>query len=183
MDFNDRTKIMIENALKELLKELPFKKITVQKILDQCGCSRPTFYYHFHDKYDVAESIYKRMIAPIVAAFPDITWIEMVTRIYDALNENLIFAKKTLDYNEQGPIVTFLIQYDMQIYEEIFLKYTDLTEISDDLRFQIRFHSMACVGNMAFWLQKEDRETSGKMAESLLNAMPHDLYSILPNKK
>ena len=123
------------------------------------------------------------MMSPIVAEFPSITWIEMVTKIYDALNENYIFAKKTLDYNEQGPVVSYLVNYDIEIYRHILLTYTELTEISDQLWFQVRFHSMACVGNMAFWLQRENRESSGQMAESLLDAMPHDLYNILPNKK
>lgn len=183
MDFNDRTKIAIENAFLALLDDMPFKKITVQNILDRCGCSRPTFYYHFRDKYAVVGSIYNHMISPVVDQFPQITWVDMVESIYEKLNENLNFARQTLDYNEQGPVVTYLVEYDIEIYKQILKQHAGLKNIDENLMFQIRFHSMACVGNMAYWLQKDERETPRQMALKLLDAMPHNLYNILPNRE
>ena len=43
------------NSLKELIQEMPFSKITIDKIVTNCGYNRQTFYYHFQDIYDLVE--------------------------------------------------------------------------------------------------------------------------------
>lgn len=49
----DRTKIALAEALIRLIKKKPFDKITVGDIIEECGSSRRTFYYHFRDKQDL----------------------------------------------------------------------------------------------------------------------------------
>ena len=49
------TKKAIYYALKELLKEQPFNKITINDIAKQSNINRQTFYYHFIDKEDLVE--------------------------------------------------------------------------------------------------------------------------------
>lgn len=44
---------MFAESLKRLLKEMPLKKISVQKLADDCGVNRKTFYYHFEDVDDL----------------------------------------------------------------------------------------------------------------------------------
>ena len=47
------TEKMFAESLKRLLKEMPLKKISVQKLADDCGVNRKTFYYHFDDIDDL----------------------------------------------------------------------------------------------------------------------------------
>jgi len=51
------TKIAIAFAFKELLMEKPLNKITVNDITDKCEINRQTFYYHFHDIFELTEWI------------------------------------------------------------------------------------------------------------------------------
>ena len=44
-----KTKTALSNALKGLMENKPFNKITVSELTDQCGLNRKTFYYHFRD--------------------------------------------------------------------------------------------------------------------------------------
>lgn len=48
------TKRALASALKELMAEVPFEKITVAQICEKCDMNRKSFYYHFRDKYDLA---------------------------------------------------------------------------------------------------------------------------------
>ena len=48
------TKLALSNALKELLEEQSFEKISVSDICDRCHMNRKSFYYHFRDKFDLA---------------------------------------------------------------------------------------------------------------------------------
>ena len=47
------TKRALAEALKQLMEELPFSKISVADICEQCNMNRKSFYYHFKDKYDL----------------------------------------------------------------------------------------------------------------------------------
>lgn len=52
------TKLALSNALKELLAEQPFEKISISDICDRCCMNRKSFYYHFKDKYDLVNWIF-----------------------------------------------------------------------------------------------------------------------------
>lgn len=52
------TKLALSNALKELLKEQSFEKISVSDICQRCHMNRKSFYYHFRDKYDLVNWIF-----------------------------------------------------------------------------------------------------------------------------
>ena len=48
----------LSNALKELLEEQSFEKISVSDICERCLMNRKSFYYHFKDKYDLVNWIF-----------------------------------------------------------------------------------------------------------------------------
>lgn len=52
------TKQAMGTAFKELLEDRPFEKISVSDICDRCNMNRKSFYYHFKDKYDLANWIF-----------------------------------------------------------------------------------------------------------------------------
>ena len=52
------TKLALSNALKELLTEQPFEKISISDICQKCSMNRKSFYYHFRDKYDLVNWIF-----------------------------------------------------------------------------------------------------------------------------
>lgn len=49
------TKQAITDAFHALLIKRSIEKITVKDIVTECGLNRQTFYYHFHDIYDLME--------------------------------------------------------------------------------------------------------------------------------
>lgn len=49
------TKKAILNSFVRLLEKNAFDKITVKKIVDDCGINRNTFYYYFNDIYDLLD--------------------------------------------------------------------------------------------------------------------------------
>ncbi len=51
------TKKAIVEATLRLAQSRPISKITVRDIVEECGITRNTFYYHFHDIYEVLEDV------------------------------------------------------------------------------------------------------------------------------
>lgn len=52
------TKMALANAMKQLMEQKGFSKISVGEICETCGINRKSFYYHFRDKYDLVNWIY-----------------------------------------------------------------------------------------------------------------------------
>ena len=52
------TKRLIKESLIGLLNDKPFDGICIKELTDACGISRNTFYYHYHDIYEVLEEIF-----------------------------------------------------------------------------------------------------------------------------
>ena len=53
----------LAEALCQLLETKTLEKITVKDIVARCGVNRQTFYYHFHDVYDLMRWIFEREAA------------------------------------------------------------------------------------------------------------------------
>ena len=52
------TKLALSASLKSLMAEKNFTKIGVGDICENCGMNRKSFYYHFHDKYELVNWIF-----------------------------------------------------------------------------------------------------------------------------
>ena len=58
MPYSNITKKALAMAMKELIEQIPFSKISVSDICEKCGMNRKSFYYHFKDKYDLVNWIF-----------------------------------------------------------------------------------------------------------------------------
>ena len=54
------TKTVLADAMRELMRRRPVSKITIGDICDHCGMNRKSFYYHFHDKYELINWIFTK---------------------------------------------------------------------------------------------------------------------------
>ena len=68
-EYHSETKILMAQALKRLIKDRPFAKITVQDIVAECNINRNTFYYHFENNYDLLYFAYELEVQNIVNSF------------------------------------------------------------------------------------------------------------------
>ncbi|HIU66720.1 MAG TPA: hypothetical protein IAC64_04420 [Candidatus Caccomorpha excrementavium] len=54
-DMAQYTQKAIIDTFQDMLKKMPFDKITVTAIVSVCGISSNTFYYHYRDIYDLLD--------------------------------------------------------------------------------------------------------------------------------
>ena len=74
------TERAIIETLNELLKERTIDKITVKDLTEACGISRNTFYYHFHDIYEVLTTYFVEQTDAILKAHEkDESWENLFT--------------------------------------------------------------------------------------------------------
>ena len=63
-----KTKKAIEDAFFDLLEKMPFEKFTVKDICQAAMVGNATFYYHYSDKYDLAEQLVRKYLAELRSA-------------------------------------------------------------------------------------------------------------------
>ena len=68
-DNPSETKLLMAEALKKLIQDRPFAKITVQDIVTECNINRNTFYYHFESNVDLLYFTYAQEVQKVVDSF------------------------------------------------------------------------------------------------------------------
>ena len=87
-----KTEHALARALKEMMSNQPLDSISVMEISSKCGVSRKTFYYHYHDIYDLLTQVFLDEKIPGVNSCDNfVSLIEIVYKYYVA-NEKFIDA-------------------------------------------------------------------------------------------
>ena len=133
----NRTKEMLAESLMKLLARRTLDKITIQDIVDDCGYNRQTFYYHFHDIYDLIDWIFaaqtQELIEKCRACGPLDVGVEAVIA-YMQENRRLILnvlrsvnGEKLLDnlYGSAQSIVLFALENHPGV-QELSAEYREL---------------------------------------------------------
>ena len=87
-----KTEHRLAEALKSMMSQLPLEEISVAALARRCKVNRQTFYYHFHDIYDLLALVFlNEKISGIDEARDS---VEMVTAIYSYYEKNQTFIEK-----------------------------------------------------------------------------------------
>ena len=138
------TKQALSNALKELLEEQSFEKISVSDICERCHMNRKSFYYHFKDKYDLVNWIFDtefvelnqnsaletRLLSP---NFDD-RW-QNIEIICDYFYENRSFYRRVLKVDGQNSFVSHFREFIRPLFRlrvEALLGVEDVPEVVYD---------------------------------------------------
>ncbi|MBQ9531713.1 MAG: dihydroxyacetone kinase transcriptional activator DhaS [Eubacterium sp.] len=95
-----KTKKKLAAALKELMKNSTFDKITVSDITEKCNVHRQTFYYHFQDRYELLDWIfYNEIIEPFTDNVSSENIQEKFFNLFETMSSNKKFYQNALKTN------------------------------------------------------------------------------------
>ena len=147
----DRTKIMFADTLEEMLETVPLEKVRVAKLCEKCGATTPTFYYYFHDKYELVAWMFLQDFAGEYGnQEPGYT--------PGRLNETTVrmarrrkFYQRAFDDHSQNSIVQYLQAFNLQFAREAVLHHTE-HDLTADQEFAVKYHIYGVVGMFREWL-------------------------------
>ena len=101
------TKKVLASALKELMIQQPFAKISIGNICEQCDMNRKSFYYHFKDKYELVNWIFDTEFLSVVnftsVTYPDgMSGRDYMRELLMYLHENRGFYRAALQIDGQN---------------------------------------------------------------------------------
>lgn len=163
------TKNAMAASLKELMKKRDLRKISVADIVEHCGLNRQTFYYHFHDKYDLLNWIfYYQVIAPLTdnRTFED--WNIVVLEVLRNMKKDQAFYTNALSDPGQNTFQDYLVEVTKDLFMRI-IQVLDQDGSIDpkDVEFIAECYTYGIVGIIIQWARKGMRETPELMTERL----------------
>lgn len=149
------TKRALAAALKRLMDEEPFAKISVGEICERCQLNRKSFYYHFQDKYDLVNWIFD---TEFIAAASQRDYRhngEVFRDLVDYFYANRSFYRKALQIKGQNSFQDHFRELMFPFLSAI-IEPLIADRASDDdpgmLEFQIHFCSDALIATLERWL-------------------------------
>lgn len=170
MEFSDRTKVVLAESIKELMKTTPLDKITVKEIVSNCGTTRQTFYRNFKDKYDLVNWYFDSIVQNTIKQMGvSLTLKEGLIKKFQCMLDDRYFfmaALKSRDYNN-------LMAYDYQcivnFYKGVAARNGSLTKSTELL---VEFYCHGSMDMTAQWVRNGMKETPEEMALLLERALP-----------
>lgn len=109
------TKRALASALKELMEEMPFEKISVADICEKYDMHRKSFYYHFKDKYDLVNWIFDTDVISLAVTETSIQSYDdrfkFIEKVCDYFYENRKFYRKAFQIKGQNSFSEHFREY------------------------------------------------------------------------
>jgi probable dihydroxyacetone kinase regulator len=168
-DISYQTKHRMAQALKKQMAKKPMDHITVKEIITDCDISRPTFYYHFDDIYDLMKWMFEtEMIALLKKSDTTATWDEGILLFMNYIKENQ--AVCLCAYKSIGQDVLKRMFYDStRNIVKHFVDTLNQTIHAKDVyvAFIIDFYTQALASCLLTWLKGGLKETPTEMIHLL----------------
>lgn len=143
------TKRALATALKELMEEKAFEKISVGDICDKCNMNCKSFYYHFKDKYDLVNWIFDtEFLAGASKKAYDDKW-EILVDACQFFYDNRYFYRKALCIKGQN---SFSDHFRELLIPVVSNSIQDTLGIKNIQEFQINFFTDAYILAIQRWI-------------------------------
>ena len=179
----DRTKIMFAKELEKMLKEMPLDKVRVSKLCERCDTTTPTFYYYFHDKYELVAWIflhdYSMELGDTVTEYTP----EVLNKMNSRLENRRQFYKRAFNDNSQNSIEKYTQAFNIMIANDAVIHATGGEPMTIEQMTEVKYHNYGVLGLFKEWLFGEGDITSQEMSEFLFTKTPDFLkkaYSLYP---
>lgn len=153
----------IRESFIKLLNEMPFDKITVKDIVEDCGVSRNTFYYHYQDIYELLREIFETETERVLESSLDYdTWQKAFLQTAAFALENRKGIYHIYNSIKRREIEDYLYTITGKIMTDFVRKQAkDIKVKEEDILLIAHFYECALVGLMLRWLDggmKDDPE-------------------------
>ncbi len=166
---SNRTKLELEDALKELLLKKPFHKITIKDLTDTCHISRMAFYYHFQDLYDLVEWVLIEDAKKALDEKKDYAhWKQGLANIFESVYANKPFILNVYHDISRDQIEKVLFKLVHELIESVVEERSKNTTITEQQKsFIAYFYKYGFVGIMLDWIDQGMKEDYQNILDDL----------------
>ena len=168
------TKQWIADRMRELMKRKPIDKIRVTEICQAAEIQRPTFYYHFKDKYDLVAWMFCTD-----AYGTDLTSVASAAAGMNRMKQEILFYKRAYEDSSQNALWHYMLEYFVRRYTELVKEKLGTDVLDTQLAYSIRFYCMGSVGMTQEWVLKDNITSAETVVQMMFHSMPENMRRIL----
>ena len=169
----ERTKIWIADTMKTLMAKKPLEKIRVTEICRAAEIERPTFYYHFKDKYDLVAWIFFQE-----AFETDVISVESAAKGMNQMRKDFVFHKRAYEDTSQNPLWQYMLEYFAGRYMREAMEILGTDSLDEQIKYSIRLYCYGAVGMTREWLLNDNITPANTVVEMMFASMPENLRQI-----
>lgn len=169
----ERTKRWIADTMRELMKHKSIEKIRVTEICKAAEIERPTFYYHFRDKYDLVAWMFYGD-----AADTGILSVASAAEGMNKMKREILFYKRAYEDSSQNALWRYMLEYFVKRYTELAKEKLRADVLDTQLAYSIRFYCMGAVGMTQEWVLNDNITSAETVVQMMFASMPENMHSI-----
>ena len=183
-----RTKMLLQNALVDLMLEKAVGKISVKELTQKADVNRSRFYLHYLDIYDMLEQMENEFVETIQGFFHDFFTplptsmpLTLFVNISEWLEQDKEYYVKLLRGSASGYIFEEL---ESRIRDEFLtlLYLIFLDEESLDLRTRVNFTVSGTVGVLRMWVMEGGNISLVELSETIDDILNNGMIQDYPQK-
>ena len=153
-----KTEHALAKALKEMLSTQTLDTISVMELSKKCGVSRKTFYYHYHDIYDLLTQVFLDERIPNVNSVSN--YDELLNVIWKYYQNNEAFINATLSSAGKDLFDEFIFHIFYMATIKFINRYEDAKRLSMSVKQSIaRFYASGYTNSLVNYLSNYKKKT------------------------
>lgn len=172
-----RTKKLLSESLKKLMKHKAFSKITISELIRDCNINRKTFYYHFEDIFGLLKWMLEQEAIEVVKNFDLLVdYQDAFLFVINYVEENSYFLNCIYDSVGRDELKRFFYMDFIGIVERM-IRTTESkmeTTISDDFRFFLCNLYAEGIAGMLINLFQEPDKYNKKQSQEYFGIVIHN---------
>ena len=169
----DRTKLWIAEKMKGLMAKKPLDKIRVTEICREAEIERPTFYYHFRDKYDLVAWIFVHSAADL-----DVIDVQSAAENISNMKKEYLFYKRAYEDKSQNELWMYMHDYFVKGYSEAAKRILGVETLDTQMSFSIRMYCYGAVWMSREWVLNDNITSAETVIRMMFNTMPKALREV-----
>ena len=156
------TKLLMADALKRLIKDRPFSKITVQYIVNECNINRNTFYYHFESNIDLLYFAYAQEVQKVADSFnkANASIPQAMEFVLDYIDDNIPLCQCAYESLGETQLKTI---FEKDLFHLIratidFFANENTVKFTEDFKTYISFSYTELLSSQIIWYIKHNSE-------------------------
>lgn len=168
------TKHALATSLKQLMEHHLLSKISVKMVTDRCGVTRHTFYYHFHDIYELLSWIFENEVIDELDEYCTLSgWKQGLLIVLQYTIDNKTICMNTCRSLGREHLERFLCGTFNKMLSGIINDITRGMNVEEKIKKETEvFFSYAITGEFLEWINKglkEEKEEVANRIERMLD--------------
>lgn len=178
------TKKALINSFFNLLKNQPYKKITVSDITNDCGVNRMTFYYHFKDLNDLVEKSFENLFYETMReSRSDGDWSVTYLNLFNVIYTKKEYVKKLYPEFDIRELLAFIFPLASTMAHGV-VEQKIRNEFTESTKARL-VHAISCcmVGSFLEWLESDMTKDPQELVNDQKELFDAAVFGILTSQE